>query len=67
MKKRTKKRNSCSQNKRKITNNTDEKERVECWTLSLPYNYKLIKVNQHALINQMYQKIYKIFTTKYKL
>ncbi len=24
-----------------FTNNTDEKERVECWTLSLPYNYKL--------------------------
>ncbi len=25
----------------KITNDTDEKEQVECWTLSLPYNYKL--------------------------
>ncbi len=24
-----------------ITNNTDEKELVECWTLLLPYNYKL--------------------------
>ncbi len=33
------KRNSC--HKILITNNTDEKERVECWTLSLPYNYKL--------------------------
>ncbi len=31
--------NSCSQFF--IKNNTDEKERVECWTLSLPYNYKL--------------------------
>ncbi len=34
------KRNSCSQNL-KITNNTDEKERVEFLTLLLTYTYKL--------------------------